>query len=385
MENRLQSQIQEAIDEFSTMASQITPSHRRVASSKDKKTNVNQNMIKNALKKICPKGKSKVITSDFITHYQNLEKLIPFCSSPKSFHSAWDLRSEILNKYDADRLVNEGAQIIPLNKNERLFQTIQQGVELGKNQRLISFVRHSAGNYDDDLDNQGRFSYQPPNDATGMLRYRWSQYLSKKLEVSLIVIAVMWFTYRVSNSINQVFVAAPAKIIEFDKDLANLDGSLQEPLTLQTINRIDAYNFLNIINSLNETSFEIQTRRDLPDALAREWEFERINSSEKGRKIKRFAQKQGKTCPGTLCNHIKFAQLPNRNIAFGHIISQKWISCFNFLLDKRDHPDNLYLSCQKCNSSLSDNFPDSELRNEIEKMGTIGDWLREHVESIREQ
>ena len=84
-----------------------------------------------------------------------------------------------------------------------------------------------------------------------------------------------------------------------------------------------------------------------------------------------------------MCNHIKFAQLPNRNIAFGHIISQKWISCFNFLLDKRDHPDNLYLSCQKCNSSLSDNFPDSELRNEIEKMGTIGDWLRDHKESIR--
>ena len=84
MENRLQSQIQEAIDEFTTMTSQITPSSRRVASSKDKKTNVNQNMIKNALKKICPKGKSKVITSDFITHYQNLEKLIPFCSSPKS-------------------------------------------------------------------------------------------------------------------------------------------------------------------------------------------------------------------------------------------------------------------------------------------------------------
>ena len=49
MENRLQSQIQEAIDEFSTMASQITPSPRRVDSSKDKKTNVNQNMIKNAL------------------------------------------------------------------------------------------------------------------------------------------------------------------------------------------------------------------------------------------------------------------------------------------------------------------------------------------------
>ena len=60
-------------------------------------------------------------------------------------------------------------------------------------------------------------------------------------------------------------------------------------------------------------------------------------------------------------------------------------SLSNFLLDKKDHPDNLYLSCQRCNASLSDNFPDTELRNEIETRGTIGDWLRGHVESIREQ
>ena len=109
----------------------------------------------------------------------------------------------------------------------------------------------------------------------------------------------------------------------------------------------------------------------------------KINSSEKGKKIKRFAAKRGKLCPGSLCNHIKFAQLTTRNIAFGHIISQKWTQTFNFLLEKRDHPDNLYLSCQKCNSSLSDNFPDAELRNEIVTRGTIGDWLRESEKTIR--
>ena len=383
MESRLQSKIKEAIDEFTAKSNQITDGYRQVAGREGRKANVNQAIIKNALKNICPKGKSKTITSDLIIHYQNLDKLISFCSSPLSFRTAWNFRSDILNKFDADRLVNEGGQIIPVNKNERLFQTIQQGVELGKNKRLILFVRHSKGEYDDKLDDQGRFTYQPPNDATGMLRYRWSQYLSKKLEVPLIVIAVMWFSYEVNNSIKQVFVAAPAKIIEFDKDLANLDDSLHKPLTLQTISRIDAYNLLNIVYSLDDTSFEIRTRPELSQALVGEWGFEKINSSEKGRKIKRFAQKRGKTCPGTLCNHTKFAQLSNRNIAFGHIVSQKWIRSFNFLLDKKDHPDNLYLTCQTCNSSLSDNFPDPELRNQIEKNGTIGDWLRKSEESIR--
>lgn len=383
LENRLQSLIKEAIDEFIAKSNQITDGHRQVAGREGRKAKVNQAIIKNALKNFCPKGKSEVITGDLITHYEDLEKLIPFCSSPRSFRSAWDLRSEVLNKFDADILVNEGAQIIPANENERLFQAILPGVALGINKRLVSFVRHSAGEYDDKLDDQGRFTYQPPNDATGMLRYRWSQHLSQKLQVSLIVIAVMWFSYRVNNSINQIFVAAPARIIDFDKDLENLNDSLHNPLTLQIVNRTDAYNFLNILSSLNDTSFETKTRRELPKDLAREWEFEKINSSEKGKKIKRFAAKRGKSCPGSLCNHIKFARLSNRNIAFGHIISQKWTQTFNFLLDKRDHPDNLYLSCQKCNSSLSDNFPDAELRNEIVIRGTIGDWLRDHEESIR--
>ena len=383
MQNRLESQIKNAVDEFTTESNKIRDGYRQVAGRQGRKTKVTKAIIKNALKQICPKGKTKKITTDLLDHYEDLEKLIPFCSSPRSFRSAWEFRSMTLNKFDADILVNQGGQIIPMNKNERLFQTIQQGVELGPYKRLISFVRHSEGNYDDKLDDQGVFSYQPPNDLTGMLRYRWLQYLSQKLEVSLIIIAVMWFSYRVNDSINQVFVAAPAKIIRFDQDLQNLDDSLSNPLTLQIVNRTDAYNFLNIIRSLNDASFNIQTRRELTQTLAREWEFEKINSSEKGKKIKRFAQKRGKSCPGTLCNHIKFAQLTNRNIAFGHIISQKWIRSFNFLLDKKDHPDNLYLSCQKCNSSLSDNFPDTKLRSEIETRGTIGDWLRKHEESIR--
>lgn len=107
------------------------------------------------------------------------------------------------------------------------------------------------------------------------------------------------------------------------------------------------------------------------------------NSFQKGRKIKRWAQKMSYECPGSLCNHIKFAQLDSKKIAFGHIVSQQWARSFTFLLDKKDHPDNLYLTCQKCNSSLGDKFPDALLRMEIEKRGTIGDWLRKHIEIIR--
>lgn len=382
MNTQLESILDKAVKEFNKKASTEILPNTYHAKGKSKPVKVTKNKIKNALKKICPTKMSKTISKDILEHFDDLEKLIPFCSSPSSFRAAWDFRSNILNKFDADTLVNEGAQLIPNNKSLRLFQSIQQGNELGINQRLISFVRHSEGNYDDTLDDQGRFEYQPPADTTGMLRYRWCQYLSMKLQIPFICIAVMWFEYRINKKLNLVFVAAPVKIIEFDKDLADLGKSFSNPLNLKLINRTDVYNAINLIRSLSQTHLEVKTRPELPVSLAREYAFDRINSSQKGRKIKRWAQKRGFGCPGTLCNHIKFDQLDSRKIAFGHIISQEWARSFTFLLEKKDHPDNLYLTCQRCNSSLGDRFPESKLRNEIEARGTIGDWLRMDEQGI---
>ena len=56
----------------------------------------------------------------------------------------------------------------------------------------------------------------------------------------------------------------------------------------------------------------------------------------------------------------------------------------SFLLALSPGPDNLYLTCNKCNSSLSDKFPDIKLRNNIVKYGTIGDWLRSDIDAIRD-
>ena len=220
--SKLELKLEKSVELFNNQAITEIQSGTFYAKGKEKAVNVTINQIKNALKKICPQGKTKVIAKDMLEHFEDLEKLIPFCSSPGSFSSAWKFRSNILNKFDADSLVQEGGQLIPNNKNLRLFQAIQQGVELGKNQRLVSFVRHSEGNYDDDLDDQGRFEYQPPSDATGMLRYRWCQFLSQNLQIPFIVIAVMWFEYRINDTSNLVFVTAPAKIIDSD-DLKNLN------------------------------------------------------------------------------------------------------------------------------------------------------------------
>jgi hypothetical protein len=388
MESKLNSKLFDGIRDFSLKVKrEIKSNIVNIPGSKNRTIKVTPKKIQTALGVICPQRQTASgrvsMVNDFIEHFENVEKYIPFCSSPKAFRTAWGLRSNILNKYDGDILVNEGGQLIPINKESRIFQCIQQGVELGVKKKLITAVRHSEGNYDDDLDDLGSFAYQPPADVTGMLRYRWCQYLSKNLEIPYVLIAVMWFEYRINEKMNHVFIVSPAKIIEEQKDIRDFGKSIHRPLNLQIINRNEAINTINRIYSLDYSGIDLETRASLSDLLAREWAYERINNSPKGRQIKKWAKKTGKTCPGNRCNHAPFDSLGFSQIAYGHIIPQDWARSFTYILDKKDHPDNLYLTCKSCNSSLSNNFPDTTLRKEIYKRGTIGDWLRNAEGNIR--
>ncbi|MBU3565992.1 hypothetical protein [Polynucleobacter sp. MWH-HuK1] len=355
-----------------------------VSSSTSESVNITKNKVLTAFSTLT-KGKDIKALSDSIQdHFNELSPSIALCSSPKGFRTAWGLRSKTLSMQDAEAIVNDGGQLIPVNDNSRLLSCEQQGVVLGPEKKLVLAVRHSEGNYEDSLDELGRFTYQPPRDVSGMLRYRWCQFLSQKLKVPYVVLVIMWFEYRLNNKMNQLFILAPAKIIDCDEDLINLNESVHRPLKLQLIPRHEAFATLNLIKSLNSDNIDIDVRAELPEALAREWSYDKINSTEKGKQLKRWAQRNSISCPGSKCDHIPFRELKNSDIAFGHIVSQNWSSAFTFMLDKVHHPDNLYLTCKTCNSSLSNNFPEPKLREQIVKQGTIGDWLRLHEHKIRE-
>lgn len=218
--NKLYNLIKTASEEFRTKAQKEIKTHDRIIR---KKIAVNKSMILSGLQKITPKN-SVLLKDNIIDHFNAINRLIPFCSSPKSFRSAWDLRSNIISPIDAEIITNEGGQFIPFNENERLFKYEQQGVIYDSNRRLIKTVRHSEGNYDDDLDVMGRFTYQPPENVSGMLTYRWMEYLSNHLEIPIVILAVMWFEYRMNESINHVFVTVPTKIIS--KSISNFGNTL---------------------------------------------------------------------------------------------------------------------------------------------------------------
>jgi hypothetical protein len=380
-----ESKISEALAEFKSAVEQIKPGIRpvNISSTHSENVEVTKKKIDTAYKLITQHNALHDLCNGVQSHFAEMSPSLVICSSPKGFRTAWGLRSKTLSIQDAEAISNDGGQLVPVNNSSRLLSCEQQGLVLGPKKRLVLAVRHSDGNYDDSLDELGRFIYQPPKDVTGMLRYRWCQFLSAKLGVPYVILVVMWFEYRLNEKLNQMFVLAPAKIINFQDDILNLDESIHKPLHLQIIQRSEANSALNIIKSLSNETIDIDVRTELPEGLAREWSYDKLNNTSKGRQIKKWAKSNGIKCPGELCNHQSFEEISLSDIAFGHIISQNWSTAFTFISDKVHHPDNLYLTCKRCNSSLSDSFPDKTLKREVTKQGTIGDWIRLHVESIR--
>jgi hypothetical protein len=384
--NHLDKELEKCLSEFSEKVKYIEEGERKVpiSGASFEKVLITKSKVQNAFSAITKNKNIKELSQSLQKHFEELSPSISLCSQPKAFRTAWGLRSKTLSVQDAEAIINDGGQLIPVNKNSRLLSCEMQGVVLGNQKRLVLAVRRSEGNYDDSLDELGRFVYQPPRDTSGMLRYRWCQLLSQKLNIPYILIVVMWFEYRLNDKINQLFVLSPAKIIDGSSDTLNLNESIHRPLKLQLISRQEAFSTINLIKSLSSELIDIDVRAELPSELSREWSYDKINSTEKGRLIKKWAQLNSINCPGTKCGHKPFSELKNSDIAFGHIVSQNWSSAFTFMIDKVHHPDNLYLTCKTCNSSLSNNFPDVELRKQIVTKGTIGDWLRNHEKSIRQ-
>lgn len=238
-----------------------------------------------------------------------------------------------------------------------------------------------------ELDDLGRFTYQPPEDLKGMLRYRFFEYLSSELKIPYVMFVSMWFSYNndlvsgikdhLPKETNWLYMIAPVKVIS-NNSLSN--GSISSPLELQTISREEAYQIISQLKGITSTELEIDYRPTLSDNISLEFSYEHIKSSPKGVAIKKWAQDSGKKCPA--CN-IAFSKLSLPKIHFGHILSQSWCSSFGFLQDRVHNPDNLYLSCDKCNISLSKDFPNLKLRELIASTGTVGDWIRLHENEIR--
>jgi len=263
-----------------------------VKNGKIEKIRVTKSKIEGALRKIST-GPTHLYTKNFLNHFESLSRYLPLCSSPKSFIAAWKIPNEDLDPHIADILSKEGAQFHPLNvfdKKERIFRYNEQGVQLGENKGLLFALRHSKGNYLDDVDSQGYFVYQPPTNVSGFFQYRWSQYLREKFDIPIFVLAIRWFRYKIRDKYNYVFVIAPAEILSKEEqnevggnlksrnDLKNLSKSLGRPLPLKIISREEAYNLFFDLYTLDNEKSKIKNRTRLPKAIKDNWSYTKITT-----------------------------------------------------------------------------------------------------------
>ena len=176
--NHLDKELEKCLSEFSEKVKYIEEGERKVpiSGASFEKVLITKSKVQNAFSAITKNKNIKELSQSLQKHFEELSPSISLCSQPKAFRTAWGLRSKTLSVQDAEAIINDGGQLIPVNKNSRLLSCEMQGVVLGNQKRLVLAVRHSEGNYDDSLDELGRFVYQPPRDTSGMLRYRWFNY-----------------------------------------------------------------------------------------------------------------------------------------------------------------------------------------------------------------
>ena len=126
-------------------------------------------------------------------------------------------------------------------------------------------------------------------------------------------------------------------------------------------------------------------RPALTKTLEKEWNYKSITRGKKSNVIKEWAKTTNQRCPdGRKCGGVRFKELLNSNIAYGHILSQDFAKTFPHHHEQVHHPDNLYLTCKSCNSSLGGNNANKELIERIKnESGTIGDWLRNYMNEIK--
>ncbi len=320
--------------------------------------------------------------SSFLEHVSKLESFLAYSSSPKAFEQAWKFRKtkiSNLSLFEVQGLIANQAQLIPMIKSENLLNSGEKGLIKSKeNGAFLYGIRHSKGNYDDTLDELGNFSYQPPFDALGMLRYRFLEYLAVKFELPIYMYSTIWFKHEALESTNLVTMICPLRITKINKDF-------DSPLNLQLITIDQAIEKSMMLRSMDTVDSASKIRTSLPKEFVIKYNYESIKNNTKLRNnIISWAIEKGKKCPGDKCQNIEFKRISNKSkIHLGHIVPQNWGSLFQFFQEKSHihHPDNLYLSCSTCNISLNASFPDDNLRNNIINVtfGTIGDYIRADV------
>ena len=84
-------------------------------------------ILKNGVRKQVNEEPAQIV-GDLLEHYEEMDKLIPMCSSPRGFKEAWDTRSngQDISKYDIQEIVALGGQAQLENRDTSEVMVLQK-------------------------------------------------------------------------------------------------------------------------------------------------------------------------------------------------------------------------------------------------------------------
>lgn len=317
-----------------------------------------------------------------------LEHLV-LCSTPNGFKQAFDFKSNSLSFSQVELIKSKGGFLFPQHDKLKLCILYNSaGVIQSKNNTFVFGLKPTDSEFDDEINQMGQIKYFPPKDLTGALRFKWMQELCSALEIPMVVLVVKWFKCNLHETQerleNHLFCISAAKIIDYKEDIQDYKKSISKPLSLELISAQEAQEYLLSIKNLSSpffTTSPLRTRLTLDSKLANQWNYNAIKAdSSKALRLKKWAKEHNLCCPG--CGK-DFNSFSYSELHICHYLSQNYCECFPELSNYQHHPDNLYLGCYSCNSSLRDEIPTGITRKNIEANGRIGDWIRADLDGIK--
>ncbi|MGB2340684.1 MAG: hypothetical protein ACPH9K_06770 [Candidatus Poseidoniaceae archaeon] len=410
--------VEDLIDAYSRLANQEVPDKPRWQG-----VNVpTKTQLNNALKSHIYNSTSQAKTIK--RHWEAMKALhsvyineAPFSSSPFGFRTAYkDLVGKEIANSEAIELGKKGLNLLPVDPAARIspvhkgvhpvFRASQQGIILythkvktGPLKGTTKVVRAgiATGGYDDAISPE-YILYDTSTKMSSYLRARHIEQLSEEIfqrDGQGLILQIAGHIdirggldgreYKSFYIMGLCEVVPPSKWDPTLKqqELDYYKDELFLPYLLKPLDATFACKKLRAINLLdNTTGNTYQARTPLTDKLAKKYNYNFLKTQKQKKQIYDYITSENPKCSHAISTGGKITQCstalqPNGTTHIGHIFSQNWCSAYSVFQESVNHPDNLYLSCNTCNTTLNQGCPDKNTLKLINKEGlTIGDLIR---------
>ena len=366
---------------------------------------------------------SKSPTEKIQVHWDAMKSLFdiyinetPYSSSPFGFRKAYEniVGSEI-DHHEAIELQRDGLNLLPIDPEARIspvnpnvhpvFRTSEHGIILHHHESdygKASVVRAglAVGGYDDATSPEF-ILYDTSTKRSSYLRARHLEHLSEQIfdkEGQGLII-------QIAGKVNirgglggreykSFYVMSLCEIIpqsRWDKDLLKKELKVYKdklflPYLLKPLDARYADSQLRVFQLLDTTigeddKYEVRPRISPPN-LVKKYSYDSLKTKAQKKPIYDYIRSQNPKCSHAIKTGGKWSSCPetlkaDKTTHIGHIFSKNWCTAYSIFQESMNHPDNLYLSCNRCNPGLGQGCPNKETLKRINNHKlTIGDLIR---------